>query len=164
MCPYPGLPVNRRKHVLAAAKHAELYPCLIKLLRQREGDLDELFPYHASISMAQMMLSVWDGDADALFNMIEHADLEECARWALFDVLTRLTFDRSIARERTVDFLARFESAPLADDDWSPVPERTAWGVVRRLRPPLVVEGAPLHWDRPASPLGVFCQAGDPHL
>ncbi len=44
--------------------------------------------------------------------------------------------------------------APLADDDWAPAPERTAWGVVRRLRPPLVIEGAPMRWDRPASPLG----------
>ena len=37
------------------------------------------------------MLSVWDGDADELFRMIEHADLEEHSRWALFDVLTHLT-------------------------------------------------------------------------
>lgn len=32
--------------------------------------------------------------------------------------------------------------------------ERTAWGDARRLPPPVVVEGAPLRWDRAAGPLG----------
>ena len=44
--------------------------------------------------------------------------------------------------------------APPADADWSPVPERTAWGDVRRLRPAVSVAGVPQWWDRPASPLG----------
>lgn len=46
------------------------------------------------------------------------------------------------------------ELAPLTDGDWSPDVERTAWGEARRLRPPLTVEGAPMRWDRPATPLG----------
>jgi hypothetical protein len=32
--------------------------------------------------------------------------------------------------------------------------ERTVWGDARRLPPPVVVEGAPLRWVRPAGPLG----------
>jgi crotonobetainyl-CoA:carnitine CoA-transferase CaiB-like acyl-CoA transferase len=32
--------------------------------------------------------------------------------------------------------------------------EKTAWGPARRLRPPVSVEGAPMRWDRPATPLG----------
>ena len=36
-------------------------------------------------------------------------------------------------------------------DAWS---EQTAWGPARRLKPPLLVTGAPLKWDRPASGLG----------
>ena len=32
--------------------------------------------------------------------------------------------------------------------------EHTVWGDARRLAPPVVVDGAPLHWDLPASPLG----------
>lgn len=44
--------------------------------------------------------------------------------------------------------------APLADDDWSPAVERTAWGDVRRLLPPVTIDGAPMRWDRPATPLG----------
>lgn len=104
-------------HVLAAARQGELLACLLRLLRQREADLDELFPDHGASSMAQLVLSVWDGDADGLFRMLEHADLDANSRWALFDVLARLTFDGRIARERTEAFLARYESTPLADDD-----------------------------------------------
>jgi crotonobetainyl-CoA:carnitine CoA-transferase CaiB-like acyl-CoA transferase len=36
-------------------------------------------------------------------------------------------------------------------DEWI---ESTAWGSARRLRAPLAVAGAPMHWDRPAAPLG----------
>jgi hypothetical protein len=32
--------------------------------------------------------------------------------------------------------------------------EHTIWGDARRLPPPVVVDGAPLRWDRPAGPLG----------
>jgi crotonobetainyl-CoA:carnitine CoA-transferase CaiB-like acyl-CoA transferase len=32
--------------------------------------------------------------------------------------------------------------------------EPTAWGEARRLAPPLIVEGSPLHWSIPARPLG----------
>ncbi len=44
--------------------------------------------------------------------------------------------------------------APAAEADLSPAVESTVWGPARRLRPPLEVEGAPLRWGRPASPLG----------
>jgi uncharacterized protein len=104
-------------HVLGAARHVGLYPCLVSLLRHNKNDLDHLFPDHGSASMTRLMLSVWDGDADALFHMIEFADLAESAKWALFDVLARLTFDGRIPRARTAKFLERFESAPLTDED-----------------------------------------------
>ena len=38
--------------------------------------------------------------------------------------------------------------------DFSDAPERTSWGPVRRLRPPVAVGHIPVRWDRPASPLG----------
>lgn len=42
----------------------------------------------------------------------------------------------------------------LVDGDFNAVPERTAWGPVLRLKPPLTVEEAPIRWDHPAGPLG----------
>jgi crotonobetainyl-CoA:carnitine CoA-transferase CaiB-like acyl-CoA transferase len=48
-------------------------------------------------------------------------------------------------------------AAPLAaetPEDLTPGFEATAWGPARRLKPPLLVEGAELHWDLPAGLLG----------
>ncbi|HEY9281471.1 MAG TPA: CoA transferase [Eoetvoesiella sp.] len=38
--------------------------------------------------------------------------------------------------------------------DWSPGIEKTTWGDARRLHPPMLVSGSPMHWALPASALG----------
>ncbi|MGO4332828.1 CoA transferase [Cupriavidus sp. M-11] len=48
-------------------------------------------------------------------------------------------------------------SAPLAPEqaaDLAETVEATAWGAARRIRPPVMVDGAPMQWDRPAGGLG----------
>ncbi len=104
-------------HVLAAARHDGLWPRLLEIARLEQEELDELFPGRADTTLARMMLSVWDGDANALCHLIEHADMGDDAKWALFDVLARLTFDGRILRAQTVAFLERFEREGLADSD-----------------------------------------------
>ncbi len=44
--------------------------------------------------------------------------------------------------------------APAADGDFAPQLEQTEWGPARRYRPPAIIEGAGMAWDRPASSLG----------
>jgi hypothetical protein len=44
--------------------------------------------------------------------------------------------------------------APEASGDFNSAIEHTSWGPARRMQPPLVVEGAAMRWDRPASALG----------
>jgi hypothetical protein len=44
--------------------------------------------------------------------------------------------------------------APEEPNDLSENIEETAWGPARRIKPPIVVKGAPLHWDLAASQLG----------
>ena len=44
--------------------------------------------------------------------------------------------------------------APETTDDFAAVPEATAWGPARRLRPPGSVVGAPMRWELPATALG----------
>jgi len=44
--------------------------------------------------------------------------------------------------------------APEQPSDLGDDIEATVWGVTRRLRAPLAIEGAPMHWDRPANRLG----------
>ena len=43
---------------------------------------------------------------------------------------------------------------PKGADDFQPDGEATSWGPALRLRPPLLVEGAPIRWDFPAAALG----------
>jgi hypothetical protein len=43
---------------------------------------------------------------------------------------------------------------PKGADDFQTEVEVTSWGPALRLKPPLVVEGAPMKWDRPAAALG----------
>lgn len=108
---FHGLPV------LAAVRHPGLSARLDVLVRQPEEDLDFLFPDRAGVDLARLLLSVWEGDGDALFQTIEHADICEPALWALFDVLARLTFEGRIDRARTAAFLERFEKDKIAGDD-----------------------------------------------
>lgn len=44
--------------------------------------------------------------------------------------------------------------APLSDADYTPAMEETAWGPLRRLLPPLAIEGTGMSFARPAVPLG----------
>ena len=104
-------------HVLAAAKYLPLWSHLVDLARVEPHELEEFFADHAPISLAAMMLSVWDGDIDRLLRLIEHADLSDNAKWALFDVLARLTAEGRVPRETTHTFLERYERDSLADPD-----------------------------------------------
>jgi uncharacterized protein len=104
-------------HVLAAARHPALLDHIIAIAHQTEAALDTLFPNHAPISLARLMLSVWDRDAQALFALVEEEDLVTDTGWALFSVLARLTFDGRIPREETVAFLARLEQDAFTDDE-----------------------------------------------
>ncbi|HXQ46534.1 MAG TPA: CoA transferase [Caulobacteraceae bacterium] len=44
--------------------------------------------------------------------------------------------------------------ADRSDADLATGVETTAWGLARRLKPPVAIEGAPMRWDRPAADLG----------
>jgi uncharacterized protein len=95
--------------ILAAAKHARLLPYVLKLTRQPHEELDQVFPLHVPNSLTRLLLSVWEGSGDALFEAIGDDALISEVRWAWFDVLARLTFDNIIPRERTLAFLTRLE-------------------------------------------------------
>ncbi|MFZ1109122.1 MAG: UPF0149 family protein [Rhodomicrobium sp.] len=102
--------------ILAASKHPGLYPYLLKLTRLPQSELEPVFPLHISNSLTRLLLSVWDGDADALFAAIENGELNSEVRWSWFDVLSRLAFDGVISRERALAFLARLEREGAIED------------------------------------------------
>ncbi len=103
-------------HILAAARHPDLFPCLMKLAHEFEDELEQLFPHYISTGLTRLLLSVWNGDADAHFEAIEHGNFITDVTWALFEVLARLTFEQRIPRDRTIAFLGRLESEGLIED------------------------------------------------
>jgi hypothetical protein len=102
-------------HILAAARHPELFDHVVMLAQLPAEKLNQIFPDNMPTTLARLLLSGWNNDADALFKLIEHADLIPDAKWALFDVLARLTFDGRIPRERTIAFLDRLEREELIE-------------------------------------------------
>lgn len=104
-------------HVLAAARHPGLFDHLMAMTRLPETQLDQLFPDQTPTSLKRLLLSVWAGDSDMLFDLIESSDIVSDVKWALFDLLARLTFDGRIPRERTIDFLERLERDQVFDED-----------------------------------------------
>ena len=52
---------------------------------------------------------------------------------------------------------ASVKAEPLraeAPEDCDDRLENTAWGPAHRLKPPVVIAGAPMRWERPAAPIG----------
>lgn len=68
---------------------------------------------------------------------------------------TRMSLARTAAlltKALSPDRTRQFDEANDADFDNST--EATGWGPARRMKPPLVVDGAGMRWDHPANPLG----------
>ena len=73
---------------------------------------------------------------------------------------TRRGFEARVSLARMAELLirgpaGRVDAALAAEEgDWAPAIERSAFGSSQRLRPPVQVGDAAMHWDRPAAPLG----------
>jgi hypothetical protein len=73
---------------------------------------------------------------------------------------TRRGFEARVSLARTAELLIRgpaghIDTSLAAEEgDWASTMERSAFGTSQRLRPPLRVGEAAMHWDRPAAALG----------
>jgi uncharacterized protein len=127
-------------HILAAARHPKLFDRVVMIAQRSEEELDQLFPNHIPTSVCRLLLSVWNNDSDALFELIEHGEMISDAKWALFDVLSRVTFDGHIPRERTIAFLERLEreeAMEAGDSVWWGWEETVARLGIKELEPAL---------------------------
>ena len=70
-----------------------------------------------------------------------------------FEVKASLARTAALLIERS-DGPATCGSIVADKGDWSPEIERTAYGPVYRLKPPIQIGDAPMRWDRPATTLG----------
>lgn len=104
-------------HALAAAGRTELYAPLMELLRRPPAEVDQIFGDAVTETLAQLVLAVFDGDAEPIVEAIADESLDPMLRWCLLEVLARLSFDGAVPRERVVAVIDRLAGRGHADDD-----------------------------------------------
>ena len=131
---------------------------------QRRG-FDSLVQMSSGIADAGMR---WRGankpvplPAQALDHVTGYLIAAAVLRGLLMRVDTGATLSARLSLARTAALL--IEQPREADergldeetvDDCAPAVERTSWGDAQRLRPPVRIDGTPMHWDLPAHALG----------
>jgi uncharacterized protein len=108
-------------HALAAARETSVCPAFLALLRRPIATLDWLLGYDSVDITTRVVLSIYDGNETAIYAAIEDPETTGEARWALFQVLARLAWERTISRDRLVALIDRFdreEGAPVDDIAW----------------------------------------------
>jgi yecA family protein len=109
-------------YVLGAGRRTELCRPLLRLVRGTDDEeLHALFGDGLADTIKRVIISVFDGDIDALLATIADRSVADFARWGLLSAFTRLTFDGAIPRDLALQFLDRFEREPLAE------PAEVAW-------------------------------------
>ncbi|MFZ5789527.1 MAG: UPF0149 family protein [Pseudomonadota bacterium] len=108
-------------HALAAARRAEACPAFMALLRRPEWQLETLLGDGAVERATGLLLGLYDGNAEPLFATLEDRGAAPSARWALFRVLARLSWEGRVPRERFVRLIDRFDREEMAP------PEDLAW-------------------------------------
>ncbi|NGM35228.1 CoA transferase [Methylobacterium sp. MA0201] len=159
---------------LDAAARARLRPGLVDVSldaygwtgpwRARRG-FDSLVQMSCGIAEAGMRRAGADRPVPLPVQALDHATGYLMAAAVLRGLTRRLVTGRGSAAQaalaRTACLLTGAPPAPPGAApvpptraDYAEAPEPTAWGPALRLRPPLVLDGVPMRWDRPAGPLG----------
>jgi hypothetical protein len=131
---------------------------------QRRG-FDSLVQMSAGIAAAGMAWRAADEPTPLPVQALDHATGYLMAAAALRGLAQRLASGRgcrarlSLARtaEALMDCATGEADEPVEREtghDIVPTIEQTSWGPARRLRPPVLIQGAPMYWTRPATPLG----------
>ncbi len=158
---------------LGAARRRELNPGLVDVSLSAYGwsgpwqgrrGFDSLVQMGTGIADAGMRMGGHDRPTPLPVQAIDHATGYLMAAAAVRGLVRRVatgggcTVRLSLARTAhwlvSADRPAMELLAPEQADDVSEVLEPTSWGPARRVRAPLEVQGAAMHWDRPALALG----------
>jgi yecA family protein len=107
-------------HALAAARQTSVYRSLLRLLERPERDLDRLLTYNHLGVAARLLASLYDGDAEPIYAMIERLEVDDGVRATLFDVLARLVWEGRADRGRFVELLDRVDrEGAMPPDDFA---------------------------------------------
>lgn len=99
---------------LAAARDTSVCPAFLALLRRSELEVDWLLGEDRATPVAQLLLSLFDGDDAAVCAVIADPGADDDARSALMLALARLVFEGRASRERALALLDRFDCEALA--------------------------------------------------
>ena len=108
-------------HILAKLRDAQSFPPLMRFLRRPFAEVEDLIGDTVTTTLPRVIASVYDGDDEALFEIIADASFDELLRDAVWRAATSLTLDGRIARERMRDVILRFNAeklAPKGDMAW----------------------------------------------
>lgn len=131
---------------------------------QGRRGFDSLVQMSTGIAEAGMRLSGQDRPVPLPVQAIDHATGYLMAAAAVRGLARRRATGAGctarLSLARTAHWLVSAERGPVEplapeqQDDWNDALEPTSWGSARRVLPPLQVQGAVMHWDRPALALG----------
>ena len=108
-------------HILAQLRDEPSCPALLRLLRRPREEVDALLGDAVTETLPKIAGSLYDGDADALFDTIADTSVDQFIRDALWRAAAYLTFRGRIAREVMAAFIVRYDDerlAPAEDMGW----------------------------------------------
>jgi hypothetical protein len=109
-------------YILATAREPRLQAPLLRLLRLPDETLEELVGEEYVTTMPRIAVGAFDGDAQALFDLLCDAEASDFVRMPLFGSVAYLTWQGRIPAETTRAFLYRFDadrSIPAGEIGWN---------------------------------------------
>ncbi|HTB41498.1 MAG TPA: DUF1186 domain-containing protein [Reyranella sp.] len=104
----------RALHIMGEMRDSQACAPLLRLLGRDPEEVGWLLGDAITETLPRILVGVFDGDADALFEAIADQDRDELVRASLLRAATFLTWEGRIDRAVMVAFLVRFGSGELA--------------------------------------------------
>ena len=120
----------RALHIMGGMRDSQAFAPLLRLLGRDPEELGWLLGDAITETLPRILVGVFDGDADALFEAIADQDRDELVRDSLLRAATFLTWEGRIDRGLMVAFLVRFGSGEFAVETESLVTQALAKGLI----------------------------------
>jgi hypothetical protein len=101
-------------HILGAHREKRAFEPLMLFLRRSQADVEWVLGHAVTEALNKIVVSVYDGKAEPLFENIANTAIDEFVRTALFEAAIFLTVEGRIERSRMEELLRRFHAQPLA--------------------------------------------------
>jgi hypothetical protein len=108
-------------HILAKLRDRQSFLPLLRLVCRPYDELEDLLGDALTETLAKIVASLFDGDAEALFEIIVDVALDEVVRESFWRAAAWLTFAGAIDRARMRAFILRYDAerlAPKGDLAW----------------------------------------------